>query len=486
MTSNLPSPAAENEPASSAAWRGWLEATTLKVTLTFIVVIGLLLTFLELPNALRWPCRVLWLASLAWLVVVMVRGLLAVRLTMKKALFLAVLGGFYWLVIALSCHVFVKLMSARDDRLTFRGITRLAPGCREGIQGLLDHNKSNQFDKEIGWVPRPGAKTAEYTVNAQGVRATREYALEVQDAGRRILCLGDSFTFGTAVGDAESYPAHGEALRPGTEWINLGIPGTCLVQWFRRYERDAPRFGGRHVVVGFMTNDALRTVNAFRPFVNEDSGSPYTKPFAKYVAGKFSIEPNAYDSLDDYRFLLANEAAELRRLQKLDYLTWSGLGSESGAIARTLQYVWESRGADRNLAALLNNHPHASQLIDSLLPVDPYGRSLWQPESPGFKAITAMFEHFHQRILTDGRKPLFLIIPGPLDVENFSERRPCQYSELLSHLKTKGLPVLDFLPVLIAKHKSDLSSKAIFSRNHYNSTVNRELAAEIASALKLP
>ena len=42
------------------------------------------------------------------------------------------------MVLSLTCHVFIKEMSQRDDRLTTRGMTSLAPDCKSGIQAVLD------------------------------------------------------------------------------------------------------------------------------------------------------------------------------------------------------------------------------------------------------------------------------------------------------------------------------------------------------------
>jgi hypothetical protein len=147
------------------------------------------------------------------------------------------------------------------------------------------------FDRDIGWVPRPGHREGGTQISLQGLRSLREYVIPPPDPDNRVLCLGDSFTYGHSVSDTETYPCHAEHLRPGTEWINLGISGACLTQCLLQYRKNGRKFGGRHVVIGFMTDDAKRTVNCFRSFLTH--WNPFTKPFAKYSNGTFSIEPKS-------------------------------------------------------------------------------------------------------------------------------------------------------------------------------------------------
>lgn len=458
--------------------------TTVRVVAAVLYVVGLLLFFQSTPNGVRWPLRLLWVAAIVWLVVLTVRAVRATQFTRRKSAFILVLGGFYYVVLSLICHVFIKLMSQRDDRLTTHGMTTLAPDCRKGIQAVVDDDKFNNFNREVGWVMRPGYKTPEYTINAQGLRGTKEYSKTSTMPDSRVLCLGDSFTFGTAVKDDETYPEQAAKLSAGTEWLNFGCPGTCLTQSYQRYMHDARDYAAKHVVIGFMTNDAQRTVNCFRPFVNADSGCPLTKPFAKYEGGKFSIEPNPYSDIADYKRLLSDDRSELAKLMKADYLTWSRQGTGArGPITRTLLYVWDSMRLDRNVDMLFDRRLPLSGYIKSLIPPDPYGRDIWNPASPGFKAICAMFDRYHEQVVADGRVPLLVIIPGPTDVEDYTKEYPRQYASLVEHFKSKNYAFVDFLDPLVAKHKADLSEKALFVRNHYQPPVNKELAGEIIKAM---
>lgn len=442
--------------------------------------------FQHMPTGLRWPVRLLTLISAVWLMIATVRKIRATKFSGKKMVFSLIIAGFFYAALSLICHVFIGLMGQRDDRLTSHGFDSLSAKCRSGIEAMLNGTSNNAFDWEVGWVPRPGFQSDLYHINQQGIRGLREYPLTPPDPAKRILCMGDSFTFGYEVIENETYPHHAELLRRGTEWINLGNCGTCLLQSLLHYRKTGKKFGGKHVVIGFMTDDGKRTVNCFRPFISPNEGStPYAKPFAKYSKRKFSIEPNPYQYISGYRTLLANESQELTRLRQIDYLAWSRQADTANPILRTMNFAWESLHVDRSIDSLLARPPRKTGLKQHHF-TSPYGRAIWHPDSPGFKTLTRLFDLYHREVVADGRIPLIVIIPGALDVEHRNRQAPRQYASLVEHFKAKKFRYLDFLDPLAARHKMDFSYEALFVGTHYQGHVNKELAEEIIKALRLP
>lgn len=477
---------------------------TVPVVMAVLFCLGAVLFFQHLPLGLRSPVRLLCLGAVLWLIFMAVQTVRTWTFNWKKLAFSLILACLFYAALHLVCLVFIRLMAPRDDRIATRVITSLAEEHRMGIKAMLAGVSYEMYDREIGWVPRPGHKQDDVRISQQGLRSPREYAIPPPDPEKRILCLGDSFTFGNGVSDTETYPYQAEQIRPGTEWINLGISGTCLAQSLLHYRKSGRKFGGRYVVIGFMTDDAKRTVNCFRPFVNPYN--PFTKPFAKYSNGKFSIEPNPYQDPSDYRRLLSNEGPEIERLLKIDYLTWSKQAVTRDPVLRTAQYIHESMNLDRNIDSLLNRRrpkppvqremaddPYGSltwdpsegswKLSDSA--VDPYGQAIWKPGSLGFIALTRVFDLYYNEIIADGRVPLIVIIPGPLDVMNYRRRIPKLYESLMDHLKAKRYRYFDFLDPLVAMHKDNLAIKALFFQRHFPGSINRELAGEIIKALHL-
>lgn len=445
----------------------------------------LFLAFPHLPKALLWPARMAFFAAAALLVWTLLRTAGRPRFRGKTVLFSGILLALLYLALHGLCLLFVHLMSHRDERFTNREIHSLDKARRSAVEALLSGAGLEQYDRDIGWVPRPGYRSDRYTISRQGIRALREYPATPPDPDRRILCLGDSYTFGFSVGDTECYPWHGEQLLPDTEWINLGISGGCLTQAYLHYRKTGKRFGGKYVIIGFMTNDAIRTVNCFRPFVAP--GDPFTKPFAKYADGRFTIEPNPFQDISDYHKLLEGHRRTFERLRKLDYLTWSNQRDTTHPIARTGQYVSERLRLEIRGRMLLNlpvSRGKASPSTGPKRAVNPYGNAIWRPESPGFQALTNLFDRFHEEVVSDGRIPLIVVIPGPNDVDDDSKGKARPYQTLLDHFQAREYRHFDFLEALKASRAGRLEIDEIFVDFHYRGHVNRELAQEIIRALE--
>jgi hypothetical protein len=452
-----------------------------------VIILAVMLYFGRLPAWLHWPVRILTAASVFVILHAIWRWVRTTRFELKKTVFALILVAFVYGAVHLMCLVFVKVMSMRDERLKEHETTTLSDKARRGIQAMLDGTSYHVYDKDIGWVPRPGHEWHTYTVNDQGVRATREHPQPPADPSKRILCVGDSFTFGHEVDDHETFPHHGEQLKPGTEWINMGINGSGLTQSLLHYRKTGRKFDGKYVVIGFMTNNSKRTVNCFRPFVSANDGAtPFTKPYSKFVDGEFSIEPNPYQDVSDYKRLLANEKEELAKLRQLDYLTWSDQHDSPNPVLRTLRYAWEAREVHHNLDLLLGlpvyHHAMGRLRHDS----DPYGQSIWHPRSRGFQAITRVFDLYYNEVIADGRVPLIVILPAATDVEDRMHGLPPNHETLLQYLASKGYRHFDFLDVLAARRKGQaFTPEAIYVETHFRSEVNRELAEEIIKAFPL-
>lgn len=97
-------------------------------------------------------------------------------------------------------------------------------------------------------------------INALGLRGHEPRPEADGDAGRRVVCLGDSFTFGWGVEDDETFPVQLEALLEGesdgpVDVINCGLPGYNTYQEHQLYKKLMQPLAPDVVVIGWYLND---------------------------------------------------------------------------------------------------------------------------------------------------------------------------------------------------------------------------------------
>lgn len=126
-----------------------------------------------------------------------------------------------------------------------------------------------EFDQDAAlyWYPRPGQTTRDGSINHLGLRGPE--AKEKDPSRFRFLAAGDSFTYGWAVSDAESWPLqlgalldHEGARHPGDgrpiEVLNAGGPGWGVFQMERYLRRAIPRFEPDVVILMITPIDIYR------------------------------------------------------------------------------------------------------------------------------------------------------------------------------------------------------------------------------------
>lgn len=128
-----------------------------------------------------------------------------------------------------------------------------------------------RVDPELGWRAAPGLDEvllagARVSTNSLGWRGKREVPLERTPGVRRIVAIGDSFTFGQCVDDHETFPARLEQRLPDTEVLNLGVMGYGHGQMLLRLERDGLPYRPDAVLLGFHVVDIPRNQLSFREY----------------------------------------------------------------------------------------------------------------------------------------------------------------------------------------------------------------------------
>ncbi|MFT5444526.1 MAG: lysophospholipase L1-like esterase [Myxococcota bacterium] len=121
---------------------------------------------------------------------------------------------------------------------------------------LLDEQRTNE--------------THTYTRNQWNLR-DRDYASPKPEGRRRVLMLGDSFTFGQGVvNDQEIFPEILEANltktriaqgKSSVEILNGGLPGSLTDEWLRVWEATSQAFDPDVLVIVFFLRDGTRTAS---------------------------------------------------------------------------------------------------------------------------------------------------------------------------------------------------------------------------------
>jgi hypothetical protein len=135
-----------------------------------------------------------------------------------------------------------------------------------------------EHDPLLGWVNLPNVHLPDIygpgvavRTNSQRFRSDRDFTTAVPAGRTRIICSGDSFTFGYGVDNADTWCERLVALDPRLETVNMGLGGYGVDQAYLWYMRDGtPLDHDLHLFV-FLTDDFRR--------MRSDRFMGYGKPF---------------------------------------------------------------------------------------------------------------------------------------------------------------------------------------------------------------
>lgn len=221
-----------------------------------------------------------------------------------------------------------------------------------------------QYDPELGWVGVPNYHQESYfapgvglRTNSKGLRANEEFAQTIPPGRVRVICSGDSFTFGEGVGNDQTWCEGLEQLDPRLQVVNMGQSAYGIDQMYLWYKREGA--GLRHDVhlFAFITDDLRR--------LQLTHLGGYAKPRLKLENGRLAIENVPVPRPSVPRWLgRLRSLGEFRTLATFSKLArWvlpappsalsSGPTSEQRQILRTLVEDLQAINAGKNSVLVL-------------------------------------------------------------------------------------------------------------------------------------
>jgi lysophospholipase L1-like esterase len=174
-------------------------------------------------------------------------------------------------------------------------------------------NRTVEFDPHLFWSFKPnqmldskGIYRKPVIINSLGFRG-REFSEKKPEGVFRIICLGDSSTFGWSVGEDETYPYHLERFLNEKypllrfEVLNLGVTGYTSRQGRELFCRKAVNYQPDMVIFAFGPNDRL-------PSLKSDAEHLEDKTWAMSQAQVFLNRIQLYKLLKSGVIYLENRA----------------------------------------------------------------------------------------------------------------------------------------------------------------------------------
>ncbi len=318
-----------------------------------------------------------------------------------------------------------------------------------GDSGFLAHSE------RLGWTVRPNGLGGIYRANAMGARADREYEARPPDGVLRVATYGDSFTLGEEAEIQDTWQAILEREVQGLEVLNFGVSAYGPDQAYLRYLDDGRRLGSNVIILGYISENAARVVNTFRPFYLPKS-MPMAKPRFRLTVGGLELLPNPLPTPASYQQLLDDPEGTLRRIGRHDAFYQQYLPTRSRLVdnlpsLRAFRF-WQSR--------LAPDH-------DTHSPVD-------DPTA----IVLALCDAFQRQVLADGALPIFMLLPVRSELVRHGRDLPSSIAEVGRQLKARGYCTVEPLGSFAAAAREGGGVDPLFAAHGHYSAAGNHLVAE--------
>ena len=360
-------------------------------------------------------------------------------------------GGVVLFCLCVSVHLAITLYWGLSGT---RPAVRVEPRAYRNVLGDMEP-RLVVTDREIAGLP--------YTVttNAQGLRGQRPVAQAKPAGTLRVLCLGDSFTYGVGVDDIYAYPQLLEKVLqkrlPGrkVEVVNAGVPFYDIFDELSYFREKGVRLAADVVVLQFFINDLEAMAGSF---------------FREDLLARQGGQYNALEQFIGYetveRRINAWFQAHFPALPRLLEIPAPSAGPSRADTGQFGDYHVRPTDAER---ALLRDRKR-------MLTADPAvaGSRLWRNYR---RALLTL----RDEVVGTGAKFLFVIAP---DVAQVREDLNQPALALVPFCREHGIPVIDMARQLRAMSGERTDRFYLLPVNgHLNAQGNTLMATAVADAI---
>jgi len=336
---------------------------------------------------------------------------------------------------------------------------------KANIKAKFRAETNDIFDPDLGWAYRPNYRGSLYSNNSIGLRGTREYDLKAISNTLRIAAFGDSFVYGTEVGDHDTWTYHLETLLPSVEVLNFGIGGHGTDQAFLRYMTLGRQYAPGIVLIGFTAVSLRRNVNVYRRFISTSQIVHFKPRFELDEHGELVLVPLPVKSKEDY----------------WKYYEHPELIVEQGKHDHSFKpFVYKNPFYD--YSATLRLLSQAIEVMRSRLNDSKrlYRNGQFNRNSEAFKITLAILRRFNSEVKRDGATPIIMVFPGYEAVRKDPSKRVKVYQPLMDTLRDQNIEVVDLANAFNGRVKRE---EHFMPGRHYSPQSNRLIANFLARYL---
>ncbi len=317
------------------------------------------------------------------------------------------------------------------------------------------------FDPALGWTNRPSSASADGAehVNSAGARGTREYDAQPPAGVKRLLCVGDSFTYCSEVEDEATWEAQLERLSPAREALNFGVASYGTDQALLRFREVAPRWSFDVACLGLLVENIGRNVNRYRPLYYPSSGFAGVKPRFVLDGEGLRLVPQPFATRGEMVAAVA-DGSVLELLAEDEY--WRDavdLGPSRAFALLRLAHAWR---------AYARRQP----------------AQLWaDPAGEPFRVTLGILEAFRDEAAALGaRRALVLVFPREQELADLQAGKGRAWRGLLDELARRSIPHVDLSEALLdhyAAWRAERTQPATFVGGHLSATANLRVAERL-------